>query len=210
MNDQITSQDRMIAAAVCLFARAGFHGTTTKDVAKLANVSEGNIFRYFPTKRDLFLGALESELQKLSFRAETLVRIAQAEDGQAALGAVFEMITETMVKQPELVRLLHFSLLEFGPEIEPAFRRHLRPLAQLVMKNLQRRPCGSDLCDMYPSIGVLSFIATIATITLLQDGFSEFYGSPEPFESVGSAAAAAAKLWSRVLSPELTADPRCV
>jgi AcrR family transcriptional regulator len=207
MPEQSSSQERMIAAAVCLFARAGFNGTTTKDVAKLASVSEGNIFRYFPTKQDLFLGALESELQKLSVRAEVLVLIAEATDSHAALGAVFEMITETMMKQPELIRLLHFSLLEHRPDIKPALRRYLRPIVELVVKNLQRWPCGPDSCDEYPSIGVLSFIATIATVTLLQDSFSEFHESARPFESVESAAAVATKLWSRILSPRSTTGP---
>jgi AcrR family transcriptional regulator len=204
MPDQGSSQERMIAAAVCLFAHAGFNGTTTKDVAKLAKVSEGNIFRYFPTKQDLFLAALESELQKLSIRAEALVLVAEAADFHAALEAVFEIITETMVKQPELVRLLHFSLLEHRPDIKPALRRYLRPIGELVVKKLRSWPCDSDSCDAYPSIGVLSFIATIATVTLLQDSFSELHGSSRPFESVESAAAVAAKLWSRVLSPKTT------
>ena len=62
---ETNTRDRMIAAGVVLFARGGYSGVTTKEIAQSANASEGNIFRYFPTKRELFLCVLESELQKL-------------------------------------------------------------------------------------------------------------------------------------------------
>jgi AcrR family transcriptional regulator len=197
-------RERMIAAAVCLFARSGFYGTTARDVAKLANVSEGNIFRYFPTMRDLFLGALESELQKLSVRAEALERVAKAENAHAALRSVFKLITETMAKQPELVRLLHFSALEFGPDIEPLFRRYVRPIVEALAAHLQKWSRGNGSCAISPTIAVLSFIATAI---LLQDFFPAFSGSPLPFESVKSTAVAYAELWCRVLSSEPTANP---
>ena len=129
---EVPSRDRMIAAAVTLFARAGFNGVTTKEIAKSANVSEGNIFRYFPTKLDLFLSALESELRKLSVPGEELARITNAEDSRTALRTVLELISRNMVKQPELVRLLHFSALEFKSDIEPMFRRHVQPIFEVL------------------------------------------------------------------------------
>ena len=192
----------MIAAATILFARSGFNGVTTKEIAKRANVSDGNIFRYFPTKRDLFIAVIDSELGKLSLRAEQFDRIENVEDSQIELTALFELITEAMLHQPGLVRLLQFSILDYGPDIEPTFRRHLRPIVDLATRNLQGWSCGSNIWDLHPALGVLSFIATIATVIMLQDVFPEFYGSPGSIESVESGTAAAAKLWLRALSPE--------
>jgi len=197
MPEQSTSQERMIAAAVHLFARKGFYGTSTKDVSKLANVSEGNIFRYFPTMRDLFLCALESELVKLTVRAEALVRVANADNAHAALQSVFELITETMAKQPELVRLLHFSALEFGPDVETLFRQYVRPMTEALATHLQKWSSDYGSRHVNPSIAVLSFIATVI---LLQDFFPAFSDSAVPFESVENAATAYAALWCQVIS----------
>lgn len=41
-------------AALSLFAAGGFEGTTTREIADRACVTEAVIFRYFPTKRELF------------------------------------------------------------------------------------------------------------------------------------------------------------
>ena len=58
-----TSQQRqagLIAAAASLFAAKGFNGTTTKEIAKAAGVSEALVFKHFPTKRALY-GAILAE-----------------------------------------------------------------------------------------------------------------------------------------------------
>ena len=42
-------------AAVKVFVKKGYEGSTTKEIAKKARVSEGTIFRYFKTKKDILL-----------------------------------------------------------------------------------------------------------------------------------------------------------
>jgi AcrR family transcriptional regulator len=44
----------IVAAAVPLFARKGFAGTTTKEIAEAARVSEGLLFKHFPSKSALY------------------------------------------------------------------------------------------------------------------------------------------------------------
>jgi AcrR family transcriptional regulator len=43
----------IVAAAVPLFARKGFAGTTTKELAETARISEALLFRHFPAKTTL-------------------------------------------------------------------------------------------------------------------------------------------------------------
>lgn len=187
----------MIAAAVTLFARSGFNGVTTKEIAQSANVSDGNIFRYFPTKRDLFLCAFESELLKLSVRAEELARIAKAEDSPTALRTMLELITKTMMRQPELVRLLHFSALEFKSDVESIFERQIYPLVEALAAHEKKGYCVQGSRDIGQMTTVLF---SIATVILLQDLFPAFSGNLLPFKSAESAAAKYAQLWCRVLA----------
>ncbi len=44
----------IIRAATTLFSGRGYSGTTTQAIAKLANVSEKTLFKYFPTKQELY------------------------------------------------------------------------------------------------------------------------------------------------------------
>lgn len=44
----------IVAAAMPLFARSGFAGTTTKSIARAAGVSEALVFQHFPSKLALY------------------------------------------------------------------------------------------------------------------------------------------------------------
>jgi len=197
MSETIATRDRMIAAAVTLFARAGFNGVTTRDIAHSANVSEGNIFRYFPSKRDLFIAAIDHELGKLRARAQVLQRTS-AEDSRIAMRALFKAITETVVQEPALVRLLHFSVLEFGTEMGPLYRKHLDTILADSARNFEQWSQNQGLRNLSASVTVLSFVATVVLLQL----YPVVSGTELPFSSVESAAAAYAELWYRVLNDQ--------
>ena len=213
----------MIAAAVSLFASAGFNGVTTRDIAHIANVSEGNLFRYFRSKRELFIAAIDHELGKLQRRARLLdasprtpaagalgspgsasSRQAKSglagepglEDSRVAMRSLFELITETVVEEPALVRLLHFSVLEFGSEMGPLFRKHLDSLLADSARNFERWSQNYGLRNLSAQVTVLSFVATVVLLQL----YPVVSGTELPFSSVESAADAYAELWYRVLS----------
>src|ERR1700744_505412 len=44
----------IVRAAVPLFARKGFTGTTTRELAEAAGISEALLFRHFPSKQWLY------------------------------------------------------------------------------------------------------------------------------------------------------------
>ena len=192
-----------MVAAVHLFARSGYHGTTTKEVSKLANVSESNIFRYFPTKRDLFLCAIEHELKKLTGCADALVLVLNTSDANNALSSVFELISEIMVEQPELVRLLHFSAMEFGTDMEPLFRRHVYPSVKFLSNSIQRWSHDGQLSEIDPRLTVLSFLATGM---FLQDLFPAFTGSTSPFKVGEITISSNVNVWRGVLVTQTKAS----
>ena len=49
------TKTRILQAAIKLFARKGYDGTTTKDLAKSAQVAEGTIFRHFTNKKAILI-----------------------------------------------------------------------------------------------------------------------------------------------------------
>src|SRR5271169_1904803 len=64
------TEQRIVEAAAQLFSRRGFSGTSTREIARLADVNETSLFRYFATKQDIFWAALQSRLERLRIRKE--------------------------------------------------------------------------------------------------------------------------------------------
>src|SRR5262245_3168783 len=51
---------QIVETALRLFARQGFDGTSTRQIAQEAGIAEGLIFHYFPTKAQLLTAVLET------------------------------------------------------------------------------------------------------------------------------------------------------
>ena len=74
-------RERIADTARRLFAERGFEGVTVAEVAREANVSEGTVFNYFPTKEDLFYSGMES------FEAALVDAVRTRPAGESVLAA---------------------------------------------------------------------------------------------------------------------------
>jgi AcrR family transcriptional regulator len=59
LKDEI--EDGLIAAALTVFSQRGFQGATMAEVGRVAQVSTGNIYRYYQNKKTLFDAAVPAE-----------------------------------------------------------------------------------------------------------------------------------------------------
>ena len=75
-------RDALIEAAVHEFAQGGLHGTPVARIAQRVGVAQPYVFSLFPTKRDLFLAAVE---RVFGLVMETFTRGAQEFDPDKAL-----------------------------------------------------------------------------------------------------------------------------
>jgi AcrR family transcriptional regulator len=70
---------RIAETAMKFFADRGYHGTTTRDIAKRAKVTEGSIYRLFETKDSLFKEVLSNALSQFLDPAQFLMIIYEGE-----------------------------------------------------------------------------------------------------------------------------------
>ena len=87
-------KETILASSLALFARHGFHGVTTRMIAKAAGISEALLYRHFEGKDDLFK-ALETWCLRRT--VATAERLAALEPSTAALVlSIHFMVTEIM------------------------------------------------------------------------------------------------------------------
>src|SRR5260221_2289769 len=108
----------IVSTAVPLFARRGFAGTTTRELAEAAGISEALLFRHFPSKQLLYREILQlgcegdpalEKLATLPASTETLVCMVRFMVRRFVLGCD----TEPSESETRLRLVLH-SYLEDG------------------------------------------------------------------------------------------------
>src|ERR1700742_1719274 len=97
-----------------LFGARGFEDVKVAEVAAAADVSEATVFKYFPSKEDLFYSGLEA------FEAALLEAIRERPPGDSALAAFGRFVNEplgmlatsnpeTMERQSAMARVIEES-----------------------------------------------------------------------------------------------------
>ena len=115
MHPEIRSSVRtakILSAAARLFAKQGYHGTTTREIAQLASVSENTLFRNFESKEKLFWAALLRDAEELKLCRDLLKDLAHDTSPEVVLPKILEMLTETATFRLTLLRLIGAALLE--------------------------------------------------------------------------------------------------
>jgi AcrR family transcriptional regulator len=119
----MTAEERradVLRAAVGPFARGGYNGTSTEEVARAAGISQPYLFRLFPTKKALFLALIEKGFGRVKAAFEAAVGDLTGEDAMAAMG---EAYGELLRDRDELMLQMHFYSACTDDEIGEATRR---------------------------------------------------------------------------------------
>lgn len=166
------AEERILRTAAALFAQFGYNGVSTREIAGSAEVNEVTIYRHYPRKRDLYLAVLNSAVQRVHLRGETLTRLARAESGKAALAEAFNLIATTLSHEPQLLRLLAYGALELGEELDPLLRNHLGEQIEVVARYLDPWIQRGELRCASSRTLVLTLIAIVLGRAPLQRVFA--------------------------------------
>ena len=158
-------RQQILRVAMSLFSRHGFRGTTTREIAREAGVSEAMVFRHFATKEELYSAILDSKACAGGFvsspRELVAAPIEQKDDR-----AVFEGLAMALMIRHEhdleFMRLLTHAALE-GHELREMFwDRNVRPFYEFLGAYIrERQRDGAMRPDVDSLIAVRAFLGMI-------------------------------------------------
>ena len=94
-------REALIDAAVHEFAHGGLHGTPVERIARRVGVAQPYVFSLFPSKRDLFVAALERSFERVAEKFRTAAADFQAgrapaecEDTLQSMGMAYKQLLD--------------------------------------------------------------------------------------------------------------------
>jgi AcrR family transcriptional regulator len=196
--------DKILEAAGKLFARQGFYGTSTREIARLADVSENTLFRHFDNKEELFRSSLRSYSAGLHFRQDVLKGIAQCESPELVLPKIIEMLADTISFRPELLRLIAVAFVELHTKAEEFCMEKLSPAFSAINHYLEMNIRNGKIRDLDATMLTSALIMTVLThpgIYNLIDGDKPVYANSL------EAHRAYARFWLDLIAPRVPAYP---
>ncbi len=177
--DSAETRRRILAAARDCFGRCGYDGTTNKEIATAAGITQAAIYHYFPSKQDLF-GAVFREMQRTTFaRFEAVV---DAHTGLAdKIKAVLDVAADMHVDDRTLATFTAIAPIEIRRH--PELRRALGQDA-LAVYDFFDRLVDSAADDLEPDVDPASVVNLLVAMST---GFSQFGAISRTVEAHGMA-----------------------
>src|SRR5215216_5556003 len=154
---------QILAVAVSLFSQKGFRGTTTKEIAQAAGVSEAMVFRHFATKEELYAAILDHK----ACSGDRFEPAEMAADGIKRKDdrAVFESLALGALNHhendPEFQRLLLHSALEKHELAQMFFDEFVRRVYEFLGGYIRERQREGALIDIVSALVVRAFICIV-------------------------------------------------
>ena len=125
------NQVKIENAALRVFTRQGYHGTSVREIADEAGISLGNIYNYYKTKEQIFESMVQRYDQRMAkLQASTLTPLLGSLDPDN-LVLLSKAVREIVYAHPDYWRLMYIDVVEFG-------NRHFAHIFRDFSANLKR------------------------------------------------------------------------
>jgi len=117
-----TRKNQILDAASIVFVKEGFSNANTDEIAKVANLGKGTIYRYFKNKRDLFLSVADRGLDRL--KDIVIKEIEKAEDPIKKIETAIKTYISFFEENSNLIGILIHEQSSFQKRIAKRYFEH--------------------------------------------------------------------------------------
>ncbi len=158
-------RERILDAAVKVFARKGFYATRVSEIAKAAGVADGTIYLYFKSKDALLVSLFEHRVERLLTFLETeLPRAATASD---RLRRVIELQLGILEGERDLAEVVTVIVRQSSKLMKryaaPKFSAYLDAIARVVAEG---QASGEIRKDVSPHLAARAIFGALDGITM--------------------------------------------
>lgn len=156
-------REQILQTAVNLFSHRGFSGTTTKEIARAAGVSEAMVFRHFSTKSELYDAILGNKAchDGIRFPWDENPILQNAIKNKDDFAVFFNFALNALTKQQEdenFMRLLFYSALEEHELAERFFSEFVARLYEFIGDYVKTRQEDGAMREINPRLVVRAFL----------------------------------------------------
>lgn len=153
-------REQICQVAMRLFGENGFRGTTTKEIANAAGVSEATVFKHFANKDELYAAILDHKACDHGFDnpfAEIADSLEAKDDFRVFYGMAIHAL-EHHEADADFLRLMMFSALEGHDLARSFYEGFVTYVYDFLGAYIRQRQADGAFRDVEPRLVVRAFI----------------------------------------------------
>ncbi len=165
-------RQQLLSVALDLFAQKGYEGTTTREIAESAGVTEAIIYRHFPNKEELYWAVIEQQCRVCTARQRLDHKLQSHDDDLSAFTALAAEMIANREKDYRFSRLLMFAALERHELSERFFRLYIADYYEALMAHIQQRIDEGKFRMMDAELAARGFTGMVIYHSMVQQLFA--------------------------------------
>jgi AcrR family transcriptional regulator len=174
------TRDRILEAAVSVFASKGYHDTKVDDIVAESNTSKGSFYFYFPSKQDIFLALVDTFADLLESRLRA--RLQAETSGVARVDLALRVCLETFGQYRALAKIALVQATGLGHVFEEKRRAVNDRFIAFIKQNLDEAVAEGGIPALDTEIAACAWIGALNEIVLRW----VYTGQPDPVRALPS------------------------
>lgn len=155
------TRSRILQAAAKTFAARGFRAATMKQIAAEARVNDITVYRYFPKKSQLYWAAIEGKIQSSKLADVVSECVLLGSPPRSLLRNLGERLMAVFLNDPDLGRLIYFTVLELPEEKKKLYKKHINPLLSSLQTLIESWVRSGEIRSVDPHSTMLAIVGII-------------------------------------------------
>lgn len=156
------TKDRILNAAIEVFAAKGYHGTVVDDIVTVSGTSKGAFYHYFPSKQGIFVTLMDEMAATVEQGVEAV--IGSERGALAKVEAALRVVLETAASRRDLVRILLIEAVGLGPTLEHKRLEIHRRFAHIIQRHLDRAVAEGDVPPQDTALAAQAWIGALTEV----------------------------------------------
>ena len=158
-------RDRILKAAIKVFAKNGFYATRVSEIAKAAGVADGTIYLYFKNQDDVLITIFEEGIEQL---LAILRGVAESDDAfEDRIRRIIELQLGLLEEQRDLAEVITVNLRQSSRLLKqyaaPLFMQYIEVIAGVIRDGQKE---GAFRTDLNPRVVARSLFGALDAILL--------------------------------------------
>ncbi len=161
---QNPTRQRILEAAIRVFAQKGYHDARMDDIVQEAGSSKGSVYFHFPSKEGLFLALIDEFARRLE--DHLTAAIEEQQGGMARVEAALEAGLQVFAQYRQLAKIFLVQAVGLGQSFEEKRRAILDRFADLIRQYLDEAIADGDIPPLDTEIAALVWVGAINELVM--------------------------------------------
>ena len=174
---KLATRDRILEAALEVFARKGYHRALVDDIVRASATSKGAVYHHFPNKQAVFLALVDDFAARLA--GAVAAAIGARQGALARVEGALVAALDTFAGNERLARLILLKAVSLGPVYQAKRAEVAGRFAALIRGYLDEAAADGSIPPLDTAVATLAWLGAVNEIVIqwLHGGVTDLRGT---------------------------------